>query len=324
MAHTDDPNVKILSEFQTILTEREKLDSKIATREQETASVKNQEILEVASTYTIDDIVKGLADLQLSFSDSVNGLTTGLSTEVYKLHEFEQAIRIETQQLKNLQQIRIVADALHLLTQTHQEQMRSLDRDAAEQNEILDQDIARKRQLWQQEQVEFEQEKQQKIESITQERQRKEADYQYELDRQRTIEADEYEQRRRTQSQELQVTQQNQERDWIEREQFLADYQSLLEEYRERVEVIPAELDEAVHQARLATRTAIQQEAEVQVQLLEKEWEATQQGYDFQLQSLETTIQTQLEQIETLNNQLQETLQQSHLLTMRAFGHSPE
>lgn len=324
MAHAEDHKEQIFAAFQQILDDRNKLESNIATREQETANVKNKQILDVASTYTMDGIVKGLADLQLAFGSHVNGLSENLSTEVSKLDELEQATQIETQHLRKLQQIRIVADALHLLTQTHQEQLRILEQDSAAQKDTLEREMAQKRQLWEKEQAEFEQDIQQQLEFLTQERQRQEADYKYELDRQRTVEENDYEQKQRNQEQELQASQQVKERQWIEREQFLADNQSLYEEYQQTVESLPSELEEAVNQARLATRTAIQHEAEVQAELLEKEWEASRQGYEFQLQSLEKNVQNQIEQIETLHLQLQEMLQQSHTLTMRAFGSSPE
>jgi chaperonin cofactor prefoldin len=56
--------------------------------------------------------------------------------------------------------------------------------------------------------------------------------------------------------------------------------------------------------------------------LLEKEWESTKQGYEFKIQSLQETIQKQIEQIESLSTQLQDTLKQSQALAMKAFDSS--
>lgn len=48
-----DSQVKILSEFQQLLAERKKVDSKISTKEEEAAKEKNKQLLQVNSTYTI-------------------------------------------------------------------------------------------------------------------------------------------------------------------------------------------------------------------------------------------------------------------------------
>ena len=106
MVATRDSKDQISKAFQQILTDRKKSDSKIATKEEEAEKEKNKQVLEVASTYTIDSIVKGLADLQLEFGSIVNGLSEKLSTEASKLDELKRAINIETQHLQELQQIR--------------------------------------------------------------------------------------------------------------------------------------------------------------------------------------------------------------------------
>ena len=49
--------------FQGIIAERKKLELKIATKQEEADKEKNKQILQTASSYTVDSIVKGLAEL---------------------------------------------------------------------------------------------------------------------------------------------------------------------------------------------------------------------------------------------------------------------
>lgn len=77
-----------------------------------------------------------------------------------------------------------------------------------------------------------------------------------------------------------------------------------------------------MEKARDDAAAAVRQNAEVQAQLLEKEWDATKQGYEFTIQSLEQKIQEQIQQIDSINAQFQETMKQSHMLTMKAFEKS--
>ena len=322
MVVLQDGKAQIFNAFQKILTDRKQLGSRIATKEEEAEKARNAQVLQAASTYTVDGIVKGLANLQLEFGEIVNQLSEKLAAEASKLDELERAIEIETRHLQTLQQIRVVADTRHLLTQEHQEKLRTLEQTGSDRLAALETVIAEKRSRWANDQADFENTIREQTERLTRERERQEADYQYELTRQQTIDANEFEENRRNQEKAHQEAEQVNERQWTERERVLADNQPLFADYQQRVDVFSAELTELVEKIRVDAATAVSRDAEVKAALLEKEWEATKQGYEFTIQSLEQKIQAQTEQIESFNSQLQETLQQSHALTMKAFEKS--
>lgn len=322
MVATRDSKEQIFKAFQQILTNRKTLDSKIATREEEAEKEKNKQLLEVASTYTIDSIVKGLADLQLEFGVIVNGLAEKLETEASKLDELKRSITIENQHLQDLQQIRVVADALHLITQEHQETLKNIEQNATNQREVLEKDTTEKHKLWEKEQADFASSIQEQNELLIKERQRQEADYQYELERQRKIETDEYEEHKRNQERELQEADQEKSKQWSEREKILTERQPLFVEYQTKVAAFPAELEESIKKAREEAIKEVHQDAKVKTELLEKEWESTKQGYEFKVQSLQETLTKQTEQIENLSTQLQDAIKQSQSLALRAFENS--
>jgi hypothetical protein len=141
--------------FQQIVTERKKSQFKIATKQEVAESEKKQEILAVASTYTVDGIVKGLADLQLEFGSIVRQLSEKLANENSKLDELKSAIEIETQHLQELQEIRIAADTVHILSQEHQEQLNVLRQNDSDRKQDLEKEITEQRKNWQQEQAEY-------------------------------------------------------------------------------------------------------------------------------------------------------------------------
>lgn len=322
MVASQDSKDQVFAAFQKILTDHKKLGSRIATKEEEAAAARNEQLLSVASAYTVDGIVKGLANLQLEFGSMVTQLSDKLTAESLKLGELDQAIAIEMRHLQMLKQMRVVADTLHLLTQEHQDKLRILEQTGAEQQAALEREMVDIRSRWAKEQADFDQTVAEQIERLTKEREQQEADYQYELDRQQTIDANEFDKTRRHQEKELQDTEQVNDRQWTEREKILEENQPLLAEYQQHVDVFSAELNQLVAKAREDTVTAVRQDAQVQAQLLEKEWDATKQGYEFTIQSLEQKNQEQIQQIESINAQLQETMQQSHMLTMKAFEKS--
>lgn len=317
-----DSKAKVLEAFQQILAERQKIDSKVATKEEEAEKEKNKRVLEAASQYTADSIVRELADLQLEFGSVINGLSTKLTTETSKLDELKRAIEVENQHLQELQQTRVVADSLHILTQEHQENLGRLEHTAASDREILEKEIAQTRKTWQKQQEEYEVLLTESNELLGRERQRQEEDYQYDTERARQIATDEYEALKRQIERELQEAGQAKEKQWSERTRLLAANQALSEEYQKKAEAFPNQLDEAVKKAREEGIREVNQEAKVKADLLEKEWESSQQGYELQIQSLEAKIQKQTEQITEISNQLQAGMRQAQELAMRAFESS--
>ncbi|MBD2482329.1 hypothetical protein [Planktothrix sp. FACHB-1365] len=313
---------QLLAAFQQILTEQKRIESKVATKEQEAEKEKGKQILETAATYTVDSIVKGLADLQLDFGSIITELTEKLRTESTKLEELKRGIEIETQQLKEIHKIRIVADSLHILTQEHQEKLSLLEHNATIQQESLQKDITTKHKIWEKEQQEFEILVEEETERLTRSREQAEADYNYELERTRRIETDEYEDMKRKLERELQELNQDKEKNWTERERILTVNQAEFEAHQQQVAGYEEELKQAFNTAKEEAIQEATREAKVKADLLTKEWESTKQGYELQVLSLEQTIQRQNEQITQISTQLQETLKQAQDLAMRAFSSS--
>ncbi|XZN89609.1 MAG: hypothetical protein ACM65M_18345 [Microcoleus sp.] len=311
---------KIHQNFQQIIAERKKIESKVETKEQSAEKAKNQQLLEVASTYTIDSIVKGLADLQLDFGNIISGLSEKLNTELSKLDELKRALEIETAQLQQLQQIRVVADALYILTQEHQEKITALEQSAALQHEVIEKDRLQKRKIWEKEQQEFDVAVAEQTALILKERQQETADYRYELERTRKIETDEYEEKKRKLERELQQYTREKEKNWVEREQVLSDNQAEFEKNQTKAAGFEEELKQAYIKAKEEAIQEVSREAKVKADLVDKEWEGTKQGYELKVQSLQQTIGRQTEQIAEISAQLQATMKQAQDLAMKAFA----
>ncbi len=322
IAASKDGKQQLMQAFQQILVERKKLESKIATKLEVADKVKNKQILEVASTYTVDSIVKSLADLQLEFGSIVNSLSDKLGKENSKLDELNRAIEVETQYLQELQQIRTVADTVDVLTQEHREKLRILEQDSISKRETLEKEIAQTRKDWQKEQTQYDEVVQAENELLLKQRQQETEEYEYKLENTRKINADAYEAKKRNLEREVLESTQEKDKNWAEREKVLKDNQPLFAEYQKKVAAFPVELEEAVKKAREEAIKETGQKAKVEADLFEKEWEATKQSYELKIRSLEETIQKQAEQIDGISVQLQATLKQAQDLAMRAFDGS--
>lgn len=320
LATAKDSKAQILQNFQQILADKKKIESKVETKEQSAEKAKNKQLLEVASTYTIDSIVKGLADLQLDFGSITSGLSEKLKAESSKLDKLKRAIEIEAEQLQQLQQIRVVADAFHILTQEHQEKLTVLEQNATNQHEIIEKDTTQKRKIWGKEQQEFDAAVQEKTVFTIKQRQGEAADYQYDLQRERKIETDAYEETKRTSERELQESTREKDKNWAEREKLLSDNQAEFEKNQTKAAGFEEELKQAYTKAKEEAIQEVSREAKVKADLVEKEWEGSKQGYELKVQSLQQTISLQTEQIAEISAQLQATMKQAQDLAMKAFA----
>ena len=320
LATAKDSKAQILQNFQQILADKKKIESKVETKEQSAEKAKNKQLLEVASTYTIDSIVKGLADLQLDFGSITSGLSEKLKQESSKLDELKRAIEIEAEQLQQLQQIRVVADAFHILTQEHQEKLTVLEQNATNQHEIIEKDTTQKRKIWGKEQQEFDAAVQEKTAFTIKQRQGEAADYQYDLQRERKIETDAYEETKRTSERELQESTREKDKNWAEREKLLSDNQAEFEKNQTKAAGFEEELKQAYTKAKEEAIQEVSREAKVKADLVDKEWEGSKQGYELKVQSLQQTIERQTEQIAEISAQLQATMKQAQDLAMKAFA----
>jgi hypothetical protein len=317
-----DAKQQVMLDFQEILTQRKKVESRIATKQEEAEKIKNKQILEAASTYTVDSIVKSLADLQLEFGTIVSSLSEKLGQENSKLDELNRAIEVEAEYLQELQQIRVVADAVDILTQEHQEKLRVLEQDTAAKQETLTKGINQTRKDWQKEQTEYEAALKTASELQLKQRQKETEDYQYKLENTRKINLDIYEATKRNSERTIQEMSQEKQKNWTEREKVLQDNQAIFTENQKKVAAFPAELEEAVKKAREEAIKETSQKTKVESDLFEKEWEGNKQNYELKIKALEEAIQKQTEQITDISTQLQATLKQSQDLAMRAFGSS--
>ncbi len=313
-------NDQILEAFQELLSQQKHVGAHIATKQEAAKGEEDKKVVEKASTYTVESIVKGLADVQLNFGGGVDSLVEKLALESQKLEELRRAIQVETQHLEVLRNIRIAADALDILLHDHQAKTTAFAEKSQQEQQTLDKEIAEERQVWQKEQKEFDVRAEERQELLEKERTQREADHQYEVERKQKIEADEYTNRKTTVERKIAEEDMKRSADWAERGKILAEQQEALKKYRALVESFPQELEKTTQKAREEMIKEVNREAKIQAELFEKEDEASKQVYELKITSLQETIAQQVTQIEHLSAQLQAALTQVQDLAVKALN----
>ena len=240
---------EIATAFEQLLWQHQQEGVKIATKEEEIQQIENQKLLAKTSDYTVDNIVNGMAELQLSFGNVIRQLTDKLSGQANKLEELKIAIAAESVYLQHLERVRLVADALHILEREYRAKHAVLEADTAAAKKAIAESKAQIEEQWELEQADFVARAEEKAELIDRQRAQSEADYQYELQRQRAIEQDEYELDERLQNCELEKLSLIKEKDFREREVYLAQNKARFAEHTEQIAAFPAKLAEELNRS---------------------------------------------------------------------------
>jgi hypothetical protein len=309
----------IATAFSELLQQYQQNKLQIATKEEEVAKTQAQVLLVKTRDYTVDNIVNGMAALQLSFGNIVGELTEELTSESYKLQELKKAIAIEGEHLERLKQVRLVADALYLLNQEHQAKKDTLQANTTQIRETIEGEILQTKQEWLIEETEFANQVQEAAELSIQQRELAEADYQYELARQRTIEQDQYETDQRLQEREIAELEAAKAKDWSKREKYLAEHKAEFTQHQEAIANFETQLKEEYGKAKGKAIKDAEQKYQVATELKEKEWAAIEQGYELKIASLTSILEHQTEQVAEITRQLQEANAQAQNLAMQAF-----
>jgi len=315
----DSPTEQITKAFQQFLVEKSK-QSTITTKEKAAAQQKDKELVNTAAAWTVEDIVQGLAGLQLTFDRTLGELANTLVSEATKLEQMGQAIDIETRHLQELARIELAAKALDVLAQEQQEEARTFEEQSTKQLAAFELEIAVQRESWLREAQDSERAVAAYEEDLQKTRSQAEADYAYELERKHKADADKFAAERREREIEIAETEQEKQAQWIERERTIEGHRKELETLRAQVEALPQQLREAVQQARDEAAQEAIQEAQIKTDLLQKEIEANRRVRELKIQTLEQAIVKQAEQIKTLSAELSERSRQAQDLASQAIG----
>lgn len=274
---------------------------------------------EVVTGATMDDIIQGLGHLQARFGNAISALSAKLTAEAIQLEEVQQDVEAETKGLREVHGFEVTETTLDELIQAYVEKSQGFEEEMNQRRQTFEQEMAEKRKAWKKEQEEHARWVKERDESLKKARQREAAEYKYELERARKQDRDTYEQTREKRDEELEEIAQRKRREWQEREKTIVEQEQLFEEYREKVEVFPKELDAAVQKAVREGRALVESEAKMQADLRAKDVEGEKRIYELRIQALEEAIKKQAAHIDGLSKQLNAVLKQAQDLAVKAL-----
>lgn len=249
--------------------------------------------IEESPPYTIESVVKGVADLKLDLNKTLTDISDKLIEEVNKLESVKKEIVIETKNLEDIRNIQVNADTLNTLIQTHEGKKKA-----------FEEETTSIREQWMKEQEEHEIAVKERDEKLKKGRDRELEEYTYNLLLTRKKDKNAYEEEKTALKKALSEERETKMKELLERETEIAAQEAEIEELKARVKTFPIELEKAVENAEETAIALIEKESKQEAELLAKEIEGEKRVYELKIENLEDTMMKQALQIEASTKQL--------------------
>lgn len=280
-------NVSIKNTKSDILKAYDELLKKVeAGKTEEPKKVQEQQkkeaLVEKAENLGHEIIVKGISDLKVGLSSSLDQLGEKFVSEFKKFEDLQEAIDAEKKNLEDLYQLSASTDSLSVMLLAQKEKREQFEQEIATRKTELDEEIktekerfetemAERKAGWKKVQEDFQLNLKEEIEQTKKNRKRDEEEYQYTLKITRKKEGDLYEEKKEKLEKGLAEKKTAFEKEFAERESNINQAEAELKELRTKNAAFPAEQEKAVQAAIKATTEKLETSFHFEKELTEKE-----------------------------------------------------
>lgn len=310
---------EVLKSFSPLLQKYGQQAAQPATKAEAAERAKVREVVERAASYTSENIIKGLAELQVSFGAAIDALADRLASEAIKLDELKKAIAAEVGRVDDLRHVRIAAEALEILHQDDKKRLQALEDKFAADLRELEEKVARQQEAWAKEQADKAGAQAEADAATARERKGDEERYAYEIERQRRLVADEFAEKRKLLERQLAETQAQRDKNWEAREKVLAAAQAEIEALRTKAATYQKEVEDAGKSAREKVIVKVSADAKVDAELASRDSSANVEVFELKIKALEDRVEKQRAQLADLGRQLAVALEQTQGLAQKAI-----
>ncbi|CAN5145290.1 hypothetical protein BH20BAC1_BH20BAC1_03430 [soil metagenome] len=308
---------EILAAYNELLKKKEAESSRHPKEEK--AEKQKEETVKVARSLSAEGIVKGLADMKLNISVSIDKIEDSLLHEFQKLEKLQEAISYESAYLEELYGIKANADSLAVLLTANKEKKQAFETEMEQRKTIFEEIMREKKQEWDKEQKEREQKWKEEDNDRKRAISREEEEFKYAKNLSRKKEEDEYQAKKAAQEKELADQKQSVEKALEEREKGIATKEQELETLRSQVANFPATLEKEIAAARMQSEEQLTTRYQFEKDLFTKEMEGENKLLQQAITSLQAKIKEQDSLIASLNEKASTAGAQVQTIALKAL-----
>lgn len=308
---------EILDAYNDLLKKKESESNK--NPKEQKAQEQKEETVKSAASLSAESIVKGLTDIKLNISASLDKVENSLLQEFNKLEKLQEAIRYESSYLEDLYGIKANTDSLAVLIAANKEKRQFFDKEMEDKKTIFDELMQEKKQGWEKEQKERTQQWKEEEELRKKLQKREEDEYKYLQNITRKKEEDEYVSKKLAQEKELTEKKFTVEKNLGEREALIAAKEQELESLRKQVSDFPSSLEEEIASAKAQQEHQMATQYKFEKDLFAKGMEGEVKLLQQRISSLEARIKEQDTTIISLNEKASTAGSQVQNIAMKAL-----
>lgn len=280
---------EILDAYEKLLKEVQQAKSNAPKQIQE--EKKNKEIVDKVSTMTDDSILKGVQDLKISISSTLDGLSDKLLSEYKKLEEVRSAIEVEKKNLEELYSLNSTTDSLATMLLAYQEKKTLFDKEKETQ-------ISQ----WEAEKQQHKVSEKEYVDELQKARKREEEEYLYNLKKSRQKEADDYSIKKLTLEKEMEEKKSSFEKEIAQRQTELKATETELAELRKMRDDFPVKMENALKEKEKAISQTLEAKFEFERQLTQKQNELDNSLKDQNIKLLQEKVAELSAQLKEYSN----------------------
>lgn len=279
-----------------------------------TTTNKNQE-----AQGKMEMVIATLNALGEQFNTALSQLSTYLLVEATHLKAVCSQVDQESQRLAILYDLTIEENTLGQLLEQYTHTKKEYAEALKQQQETLENTFTEKHQAWQQEKEEIEQQLQEQQTTARKNQGREKTEYQYTVQLQRDMSKETYVQESKQQQEALKALAETHRKAWEEREKALSEREQQFKEFKEKAEQLPKELETAMKKAKEEGGGIARHQAKIKADLLAKETTGEEEIFRLKINSLNSEVTKQAEQIDKLSAQLEIAFKQTQELAVKAI-----
>ncbi|MEW6207912.1 MAG: hypothetical protein AB1631_06065 [Acidobacteriota bacterium] len=310
---------EMLAAYNDLLKQLEEKRESDLKPEQKIEEKEVKRAVEVADSLSTEGIVREAGNLKAEVGRALAQLSDKLEEQIARYEEIKKAVEAKENELQEIYEIQKAASSLAALIEAQHLRRESFEEEMASRKEELEREIQSTRAEWEKEKKAHEAEKKERDTAEQRRREREKEEYLYGFNREQQLAKDKFEDEKARLEREIVLQREQMEREIAERERVVAQKEEELAELKKRVEAYPKEMEAAVSKAVKDAVQSAQAEAKNKEELIKKEFTGERNVLTTRIESLESTVKEQNEQISKLSQQLEKAYAQIQEIALKTI-----
>lgn len=285
---------------------------------------KTKEIIEEADGLSVEGVVKNIGQVRIDISGMLGKIAQELEEEVGRYRKVKDAVEIKTKELEEIYGIHKAAQSLAVLIEAQDTKRLDFEKEMDEKKNAFEHEIRALTAEREEDKKRYDARLKEQQAEDNRLRQREKEDYEYISKREKQAALDKFIDEQAKKEKEFQIKREVTEKQLAERENRIKASEEELSLLRKKTESFSKELELAVQKTVKETIEKCQAESRNREEFLKKSFEGERNVLQTRVDSFETLVKEQKEQLVKLAQQLEKAYQKVEDIAEKAVGGTSE